>query len=320
MKGFDPGFRDFADYLQGVSDAVWDGRGIAAQMGLHYHPEVIVRRASGLSFGVGEAAAVALSELAALPDRLLMSEDVIWCGSDATGFLGSHRVLSRAAHRGNGLFGPASGQRVLYREMIDSYAKDGRISDEWRVCDSGAILRQTGQDPVAFARQRLSEVDPETQPWRPAVDAPGPYTGRGGDDRWGAAFADILERIVAADMSVIAEQYDRACQLDYPALAGGHGHGCAEGFWMGLRASFPSARFTLHHVMGLEEPLRPPRAALRWTLSGRHDGWGSFGRPTGAEVCVLGISHAELGPGGLRREWTVIDEAAVWMQILARTG
>ena len=89
---------------------------------------------------------------------------------------------------------------------------------------------------------------------------------------------------------------------------------------MGLRSAFPSATFTLHHSIGIEAPLMPPRAALRWSLDGRHDGWGLFGAPSGAEVHVMGMSHAELGPGGVRREWTLIDEAAVWMQVLRATG
>ena len=34
----------------------------------------------------------------------------------------------------------------------------------------------------------------------------------------------------------------------------------------------------------------------------------------------FGLLHAEFGPGGLRREWTLFDEAAVWMQIHCATG
>jgi len=64
----------------------------------------------------------------------------------------------------------------------------------------------------------------------------------------------------------------------------------------------------------------PPRAALRWTLHGKHTGWGAFGTPTGAEVFILGASHAEFGPWGLRREFTLFDETAVWKQILLGTG
>ena len=64
----------------------------------------------------------------------------------------------------------------------------------------------------------------------------------------------------------------------------------------------------------------PQRAAFRWSLHGKHDGWGSFGAPSGAEVYVMGISHAEFGPWGLRRDYTLIDETAIWKQILLQTG
>ena len=30
----------------------------------------------------------------------------------------------------------------------------------------------------------------------------------------------------------------------------------------------------------------------------------------------MGISHAEFGPRGLRREWTLYDEVAIWKQIV----
>ena len=59
-----------------------------------------------------------------------------------------------------------------------------------------------------------------------------------------------------------------------------------------------------------------PRAALRWSLTGSHNGEGVFGDPTGASIHVMGISHAEFGPRGLRREYILFDETAVWKQIL----
>ena len=64
----------------------------------------------------------------------------------------------------------------------------------------------------------------------------------------------------------------------------------------------------------------PTRAAVSWTLSGRHEGYGAFGTPTGAEIFVLGATHAEYGElisgvPKLRREWTLYDETAIWKQI-----
>lgn len=94
---------------------------------------------------------------------------------------------------------------------------------------------------------------------------------------------------------------------------------------MGLRASFPSAKFEIHHQIGRNDPLMAPRAAIRWSLNGFHEGNVAFGAPTGAEVFVLGTSHAEFGSLGtsrptLCREWTLFDETAIWKQIVLQSG
>ncbi len=81
-----------------------------------------------------------------------------------------------------------------------------------------------------------------------------------------------------------------------------------------------AAAFSIDHRIGRCDPGMPPRAAVRWSMTGRHDGPGTFGAPTGADVHIMGITHAEFGPWGLRREWTLIDETAVWKQILLATG
>ena len=45
-----------------------------------------------------------------------------------------------------------------------------------------------------------------------------------------------------------------------------------------------------------------------------------LGADGGARSHVMGISHAEFGPWGLRREYTLYDETAIWKQILLSTG
>jgi hypothetical protein len=109
-------------------------------------------------------------------------------------------------------------------------------------------------------------------------------------------------------------------QLELPGGVTAYGTAAADRFWLGLRAAFPDSAFRMHHVIGREDPMMPPRAALRWSLTGKHGGWGVFGAPTGAEVHIMGMSHAEFGPRGLRREYVLIDETAIWKQILLHTG
>ena len=327
MKGFDEKFQDFPDYIIGITKEIWEDRGIAT---LHdyYHPEIVVRSPASVVIGNQNVIGATMATLAEFPDRQLLGEDVIWSGTPETGMLSSHRIISTATHAGSGAYGEATGKQLRYRILADCHARDNMIDDEWLIRDQGAIVRQMGWDPKAFAADQITrEGGPEAcvRPLSPETDQPGPYKGVGNDDPWGAHYAEILQRIMNADMAAIPDCYDRACQLEYPGAYTGHGWGDADRFWMSLRAAFPDAKFTCEHVIGRDDPTMPPRAAIRWSLSGTHSGWGAFGAPTGAQVYVLGISHAEFGSFGvaapkLRREFTLFDETAVWKQILLQTG
>lgn len=322
MKGFDPKFRDFPDYIIGITKEIWEDRGIAT-LHRYYGPDIVVRSPSGVVVGNAGVIAATMATLAEFPDRTLLGEDVIWSGTPEEGMLSSHRILSTATHLGSGAFGPATGRKLRYRIIADCHAIANRINDEWLIRDQGAIVRQMGWEPRDFARDQIArEGGPDAcaRPLTPATDRPGPYGGRGNDNEWGARLADLLTRLMAADFAAIPQVYDRAALLEYPGGATGHSFGDADRFWMGLRAAFPDAAFTLHHVIGRDDPLMPPRAAVRWSLHGRHSGWGAFGPPSGAEVHVMGMTQAEFGPWGLRREWTLFDETAIWKQILLHTG
>ncbi|MCC7319695.1 MAG: ester cyclase [Rubellimicrobium sp.] len=322
MQGFDPRWRDFPDYVIGITREIWEDRNIHA-LHRYYAPDIVVRSPASVVRGNQGVIGATMATLAEFPDRTLLGEDVIWSGTPETGMLSSHRLLSTATHLGDGAYGPATGRRLRYRILADCHARDNRIDDEWLIRDQGAIVRQMGLDPAAFARDQIArEGGPSAcvQPLTPANDIPGPYSGRGNDNPWGARLAELLTRIMAADFAAIPATYDRAAQLEYPGGVSGHGPGDADRFWMQLRAAFPDAAFTLHHVIGRDDPMMPPRAAVRWSLHGRHSGWGGFGTPSGALVHVLGITHAEFGPWGLRREFTLFDETAVWKQILLATG
>lgn len=322
MKGFDPKWKDFPDYIIGITKEIWEDRGIA-RLHEYYAPDMTMRSPASVIVGNRGVIADTMATLAEFPDRALLGEDVIWSGTPEDGMLSSHRLLSTATHQGDGIYGNATGKKLTYRIIADCHAIDNQIDDEWLVRDQGAIVRQLGWTPKDYARDLIErEGGPENckPPFTPEIDRLGPYRGRGNDNAWGEKYADLLRRIMAADMAVIPAEYDRACQLEYPGGVTGHGHGDADRFWMGLRSGFPSAEFEVQHQIGREDPMMPPRAALRWSLHGKFDGWGSFGTPKGVDVYIMGISHAEFGPWGLRREYVLFDETAVWKQILLQTG
>ena len=327
MQGFDPKFADFPDYIIGITKEIWEDRGIST-LHKYYAPNIIVRSPGSVVIGNQGVIAATMATLAEFPDRTLLGEDVIWSGTPKTGMLSSHRLHSTATHSHGGVYGVATGTKLRYRIIADCHAKDNQIDDEWLIRDQGAIVRQLGWDPKDYARDLIArEGGPEAcvRPFTPAIDVKGPYQGCGNDNEWGARYRDILERIMLADFSVIPQQYDRAALLAYAGGVDTLSHAGADQFWMGLRASFPNAEFTVHHQIGRDDAMMPPRAALRWSLHGLHDGWGSFGAPTGAEVHIMGASHVEFGAlvGGVpkvRREWALFDETSVWKQILLHTG
>ncbi|WP_108835864.1 ester cyclase [Tateyamaria sp. Alg231-49] len=322
MKGFSNRWKDFPDYIIGITKEIWEDRGIAT-LHHYYSPDIVVRSPGSVVIGNEKVIGATMATLAEFPDRTLLGEDVIWSGTPEEGMLSSHRILSTATHTADGVYGPASGKKLQYRIIADCHAINNQINDEWLIRDQTAVVNQIGWDAKEYAADLIArEGGPEkaVRPLTPATDQPGPYKGRGNDNAWGEKYADILTRIMGADMAVIPAEYDRAVQSEYPGGTTGHSHGPVDRFWMGLRASFPDATFTIDHQIGRDDDHMPPRAAIRWALHGKHDGWGYFGAPTGAEVYVLGISHAEFGPWGLRREFALFDETAIWKQILLQTG
>ena len=322
MKGFNPKFKDFPDYIIGITKEIWEDRGIAT-LHEYYSDDIVVRSPGSVVIGNKKVIGATMATLAEFPDRTLLGEDVIWSGTPEEGMLSSHRLLSTATHMNDGMYGAATGKKLVYRIMADCHAINNQINDEWLIRDQGAIVRQMGWDPKQYAAdliEREGGAENAVRPLTPEIDQPGPYKGRGNDNEWGQKYADILTRMMGADMALIPAEYDRAVLTEYPGGVTGHGHGSVDAFWIGLRASFPDATFQIDHVIGRDDPLMPPRAAIRWSLTGKHDGWGSFGTPTGKDVFVLGICHAEFGPWGLRREHAIFDEAMVWKQILLQTG
>lgn len=316
MKGFDPQYTDLPDYILKCTAMIWEGRDIAA-LNWHYGDDLIVRTPAGISRGNFAGKSNTMATLTEFPDRQLFGEDVIWCGDEDAGFLSSHRIISTATHHG-GAFGSATGQKVQFRTIADTFCRDNRVWDEWLIRDNSAIAVQLGLSAQGVARAAVSSGD-NAMPLTPEADVKGPYEGHGNDNEWGNKHADILNRIMAADFTVIQHEYDRACHLSLPGGVEVHGFDQATSFWLGLRSAFPDAEFKIEHQIGRDDAMMSPRSAIRWSLTGAHTGWGPFGTPTGAQVHIMGVSHVEFGPWGLRREITIYDEIAIWKQILLQT-
>ena len=321
MTKFSENWPDFTDYIIEITRIIWDHRKVLT---LHdyYAKDIIVRMPAGISTGVDSVIQSTYEMIGREPVRAAGAEDVIWSRSDDGHYYSSHRVCDVMHHAEDDIYGKATGKSVRYWIVADCAARDDMIDDEWLFRDSGGVARQLGWDPKEFARHQINEEGgPEhcKRPFTPDQDLVGPYSSKGNSNAWGAKYAEILNRIMGGDLSAILEEYDEQCHSAYAGDVQGHCHTDINAFWARLRSSFPNGKFTIHHTIGRHDDLLSPRAAIRWSIEGKHEGWGAFGKPTGANVYVMGVSHVEFGPRGIRREYALYDEVAIWKQILLQS-
>ena len=93
MKGFDKKFINFPDYILGITNEIWENRGVDSLK--HYYSEdIIVRSPENIVIGNKSVIDATYATLLEFPDRELLGEDVIWSGSPEEGMLSFHRILS----------------------------------------------------------------------------------------------------------------------------------------------------------------------------------------------------------------------------------
>ena len=143
MQGFNERWKDFPDYILGITKEIWEDRGIET-LHHYYTPDLVVRSPSAIVVGNKDVIAATMATLAEFPDRTLLGEDVIWSGTPEEGMLSSHRIISTATHTSDGLYGKASGKKLTYRIIADCHAINDQINDEWLIRDQGAIVKQLG--------------------------------------------------------------------------------------------------------------------------------------------------------------------------------
>ena len=317
LPGFDAEFTSLDDYIRVITARIWEGRQVDT-ISRYYSADCAVITPGGTSQGVDAVVRGTLETLHQFPDRRLLCEDIVSAGDATQGFLSSHRIASTMTHRGDGVFGAASHRPVQVRTVADCVCTGNRIVHEWLVRDQGAIALQLGSTPQALARLWLgSKGAPNLPLWQPP--APAPWLDPMHRTPGAQLLADTYRALWAGNLSVLQTGLDEAVALQLPSGHAALGLDAAEAFWFGYTAAFSGAALHIDSLAELIEPGRTPRVAMRWRLVGRHTGGGRFGAATNQPIEILGITHAEVdhARGRILREWVLIDEVALWMQILS---
>ena len=78
----------------------------------------------------------------AFPDLELQLDEIYWMGNELSGFLSSVRWSATGTHRGDGLYGPASGCGVQIWGITQQKIVNGRIVAEWMLYNELDLMMQ----------------------------------------------------------------------------------------------------------------------------------------------------------------------------------
>ena len=319
IKGFDAEFRDLDHYIRVITDRIWEGRRID-DIHRYYSDDCAVETPSSVSIGVQAVIDGTRATLVAFPDRRLLAEDIIISGDEVGGFLSSHRILSPMTHAGGGAFGPPSAKGVLVRTIADCVCVNNRIVHEWLVRDQAAIARQIGLHERDLAQRWLNERggfegSVFSKPAMPT--APAPYVSFVDQSELAQTYAALYRRLwTRGDTSNLVSIWHEGVIAATPGGETQVGVNALARFWSAVSASFADAQFAVEHLVANEREGRATSVAMRWRARAVHAGAGRYGVPSAKQVEVLGISHADFEHGRVVREWVLMDDVAIWMQVL----
>ncbi len=317
MTGFDAEFVDLPNYIIKITERIWEGRQIDLIHRFYTDP-CVVETPSSLSRDIDSVINGTRATLAAFPDRRLLAEDIIWSGDARCGYMSSHRIISPMTHQGDGVFGPPTGRAISVRTIADCWCINNRIAHEWLVRDQGAIAVAIGQTPRTMAERWLAARGGVFAPIASPV-APAPYAHHIETSDTAAQMIAAMGGLWTGDFeATIARDYDAAITAMTPNETLRYGQARLGAFWQQYRHAFSAIEFRIEHAIVRQDAGAPVRVALRWRISAQHTGAGYFGEASGRRVEMLGISHHELRDRRIYREWLLLDEIAIWMQLLSR--
>ena len=318
MKGFDAEFINLDHYIRVITDRIWEGRRID-DIAQYYSDDCAVETPSHVSIGIAPVISGTKATLIAFPDRRLLAEDVIISGDEDMGFLSSHRIFSPMTHAGDGSFGPPSNKPVFARTIADCVCINNKIVHEWLVRDQAAIARQIGLSEQLIAKAWLAQRGNQKKAAMPP--APGGYVSFIDTHPLAQRYAKYYQSLWTLPLNdstaatLLSHTHHKEAVVAVPGGETRVGAAALVQFWLAIRQALPMATCEIEHLVVNERAGRPTSLAIRWRAKANHDGHGRYGQPTGVNIEMMGICHADFVNDQIIREWVLFDDVAMWMQI-----
>lgn len=326
MTGFNPRYKDFVDYIIGITHEIWEEKAIG-KLYDYYAGTVKMHTSSGTIYGRQAVFAGTIESLAAYPDRRLYGDEVIWGGNDVDGFYSSHRLRHTGTNRGWTLYGPPTGKRVSYGAIADCFCKKNMVVEEWLVRDELSLVMQLGFDPVATAKKMVRKEQDKGLELQIAGDVergigqlPPTKMAPAKSDRFDPE--DFVRRLIHEIwnwrlLNKVREYFHDSSVFEGPSGRRLKGINDYQAYVLSLLSPFPDLALTVDHFCWVGDAAAGYRTATRWTMRGTHTGYGIYGEPGGNPIRIMGVSHHLIQDGRVQNEWTLFDEFALLKQIYA---
>lgn len=133
---------DVDAFTRGHIEKVWNCREFG-NLQLTHRDDVAFHGPTGRAF-VGRAAYrdYVQEMLHAFPDLVTQTDEVYWMGNEAEGYLTSVRWSAVGTHRGDGLYGPATGRSVRIWGITQYRIAEGRIVENWTLFNELNLMMQ----------------------------------------------------------------------------------------------------------------------------------------------------------------------------------
>jgi predicted ester cyclase len=323
LPGFEKKYNDIVDYILKITHQIWEERGIGVIYDT-YDERITLHSGASSIHGVNAVVGGTMETLHAFPDRRLVGEEVIWSDEQESKFYTSHRIASTATNLGTSAFGPATGKRVFFRTIADCVVSANKIEEEWLVRDNLHLIQQLGFDPVQLARQSGKYLS-SGLPYVPLIT----------ENRVGQLKPEKIEAAGEGSAGLLYNLFQNVWNGRYFHQVGDYYHSTAtihsicdqdyrgiaaiQGLLINLFSSLPGASVQVERIT-CNRGTKSDLVAVRWRLTGLHQGKGFFGPASGKPVNILGISHFVVSGGKIEQEWTVFDAFDVLCQIHADTA
>ena len=321
IPGFGEEYSDIVDYILRCTHRIWEQKDVGL-IATHYAPDIVVQMMTGPVIGMDGVIAGTSRTLSAFPDRTLTGEAVIWSDEGEGAYLSSHRITSTATNLGISELGPATGKRITFTTIADCLCKENLIIEEWLVRDYSAMALGLGYHPraVAQAHAETDKAQVGRAEWRkaaiervlsapvtafPPAILPDPAAE---PHSFAHAFFDAI--VNHRRFGMTRDAYSPAAHWSGPGGRRLFGWGEITGWFTALIGSFGDARISIQHVAAVDDMI-----AVRWELTGTHDGGALYGAATGEPIYILAVTHWRIAHNVIVDEVTVFDEVALMRQM-----